>query len=72
MIELQKDLILTQPFVVAGHLAIKTMGDFINQTQLITGKGLRSQQNRLRIQQTASLPRPILTDCKFIDQSGIN
>ena len=41
LIELQKDLILTQPFVVAGHLAIKTMGDFINQTQLITGKGLQ-------------------------------
>ncbi|MGY6772366.1 hemagglutinin repeat-containing protein [Gallibacterium sp. ZY190522] len=41
MIELQKDLILTQPFTVAGHLAIKTMGDFINQTQLITGKGLQ-------------------------------
>ena len=41
LIELQKDLILTQPFTVAGHLAIKTMGDFINQTQLITGKGLQ-------------------------------
>ncbi|WIM80129.1 hemagglutinin repeat-containing protein [Gallibacterium anatis] len=40
-ITLQKDLILTQPFAVNGHLSIKTAGDLINQTQLVTGKGLQ-------------------------------